>query len=159
MEYEDNLYCVINVPVASDMLEKRYVIQTFPVCKQNQCYKIFEDAEIVFNPKTEDLYFPEQCYGYNPPMCQSGVVYDARTQPCLHGLITHDPKQQEQCPITVTSDQQIPAPVQTTQVNKYVVATEDVTYHYRCTRKNPQVGRLSKGIYVIAIEGNFKNLK
>ena len=151
--YEDNLYCVISIPIAADMIEKRYVIQTFPICKEDQCYRVYEDTEIVFNPKTEDLYFPEQCYGYNPPMCQSGVVYDAHTQPCLHGLITHDSKQQEQCPITVTSDSRIPVPVQTGQINRYVVATEAVTYHYRCNRETPKAGHLPEGIFVISIDG------
>ena len=101
--------------------------------------------------KTEDLYFPEDCFGPTPKACRPGVVYDKDQMPCLHGLVNGDVQQQEQCPLTYTQ-RKAPTSAETRQVNKYIVDTDSVTYHYRCPGKTPQTADLKAGAYVIIVD-------
>jgi hypothetical protein len=146
------LYCVVNVPIAERYPHKKYTINTFPVCHNRSCYQIYQDQEFVFDPSTEDLYFPQQCYGFSPQVCRAGVVYAANTQPCLHGVINADESQRRQCPVVVTTDMRPPLPVATKVINRYVLQTPDITYHYRCPQKIPVSRKLKSGVYVVSID-------
>ena len=152
IQVEDRMFCVANVPIAYPEADVEYQINTFPVCGSEGCYRLYENTRVVFNQRTEDLYFPEVCFGHSPPMCQAGVLYDAHTQPCLHGLISRDSTQQKECPITVTKDRQVPLPVQTPIINRYVLATPNISYHYRCPQASPKTGQLKAGLYVITVQ-------
>lgn len=152
MQLDGIIYCVVKVPIAQETPQVKYQINTFPVCEEGQCVRIFQDAEIIFNQKNGDLYYPDECFGYAPHLCQTGVLYASHTQPCLHGLITRDPDQQRKCPISVTTNNRVPLPVQTKVINRYIVESCDVTYHYRCPGKNPVVGKLVRGVYVITVD-------
>ena len=152
IQVEDQMFCVANIPIAYPEADVEYQINTFPVCRSEGCYRLYENARVVFNQRTEDLYFPEICFGHSPPMCQAGVLYDARTQPCLHGLISRDSTQQKECPITVTKDRHVPLPVQTPIINRYVLTTPNISYHYRCPQASPKTGQLKAGLYVITVQ-------
>ena len=152
IQVENQVYCVVNVPIAYEEADVLYQINTFPVCNRAGCYRLYENSQVVFNPKTEDLYFPEICFGHSPQMCQAGVLYDAHTQPCLHGLISRDSTQQKECPITVTKDATVPLPVQTSVINRYVLTTPNISYHYRCPQATPKVGHLKAGLYIITVQ-------
>ena len=146
------LYCVANIPIAYEEADIEYQINTFPVCSSAGCFRLYENTRVVLNQRSGDLYFPEICFGHSPKMCQAGVLYDAHTQPCLHGLISRDSTQQKECPITVTKDTKVPLPVQTSIINRYALTTPNISYHYRCPQTSPRSGQLKAGLYIITVE-------
>lgn len=144
-------YCIIKAPLLAEEELIMYHLSTFPVCTQS-CVRVYHDITAVMGTRSEDIYFPEQCFGSAPRVCQPGVIYSKSQQPCLHGLITDDPEQQKQCPMTYTSDPGPPHPIITTVVNRYVLRTEGTFYHYRCRGKTPRTAKIEAGTYIITVD-------
>lgn len=76
---------------------------TFVMRSSAEFIRIIQPDSFVHDLTTEDLYFPDECYRQAPKVCWLGVKYDKRQQSCLHGLITQDQDQLQQCPVTLFS--------------------------------------------------------
>lgn len=146
------VYCILKAPQMSSEPQKLYHLNTFQVCNPSGCYKVYHDVELVFGTLTEDIYFPVQCFGRHPVACQPGVVYPKNQQKCLHGLITGDPRQQEYCSITYKKAPEPAHPVSTNILNRYVLRTDPVLYHYRCEGRRSLTRKLEAGTYIINVE-------
>ena len=152
METDMGVYCVLRAPEFSVETSTLYNIQTFPICEQpNRCLEIKRPDPFVLKASNEDLYFPVDCIGPKPRACRPGIVYDKTQQLCLHGLITHDPRQMQTCPITIHASEP-QENVQSYELNKYFVTTEATDYHYRCPTVTPRRHQLTKGHYLITVE-------
>lgn len=79
------------------------------------------------------------------------VKYDKHQQPCLHGLITGDARQQSYCPVTIYTKIPPPCKIVVPTVNRYI-ETSDTFYHYSCPHADPVVCRLATGNYTIDVE-------
>lgn len=152
IEINDILYCVIRTPLLEYDQYRTYHLNTFPVCTDQGCYRTYRDETFIMDTRGGSIYFPEVCYGVNAPLaCQPGVRYAPDQQPCLQGLISNNPVQQKQCPITYTKTPGPPYPLQTTIPNRYVLRTDAVLYQYRCSDQRPQSAKLEAGTYIITI--------
>ena len=149
---DDEVYCVLRAPMFSDSMQYEITIRTFPKCYDGKCLEIYQPPPFIIDYGTEELYFPDECTGPIPKACRPGVIYDKTHQPCLHGLINHDPQQQAECPLTYYSKPPPPGDITTATLNRYLVTTEKTLYHYRCPRETPIVGRLIAGHYLIDVE-------
>lgn len=118
----------------------------------NHYVQILQPAAFILDMVMEDLYFPDECHGPAPKACRPGVKYDKRQQPCLHGLIAQDKEQLTQCPVTLFTKRPPPQEIIVATINRYIVETTNVTYHYRCPHTTPRVGKLMEGEYVIDVE-------
>jgi len=152
MMYNETLYCVVNVPLFRSTQDQLYVIETYPVCRGDSCHKIYHNEQVVVDPLSEVLYFPEECIGHHPLACRPSVEFSASTQPCLHGLINGDPGLQNQCPATIYRDHPLPIPGRMPGENTFAVATPDTVYRYLCPDQRPRTGSLASGVYLITIE-------
>ena len=123
-----------------------------PQCSTEHCIRIYQPAPFVMSYSSEELYYPNECIGPKPKACHPGVKYDKRQLPCLHGLINGDSDQQMECPVTIYKRKPPPQPVKMVVRNRYLVTTENITYHYRCPRKTPKTGKLTAGNYIIEVE-------
>jgi hypothetical protein len=97
------------------------------------------------------LFFPRNCRGKNPLLCEPGVVYGKSQQPCLRGMITNDAHQLENCPVTYTKSAGPAHRIREVARNRFAVSTPDVEYHYRCVGSSPRHGELKRGIFVIDV--------
>ena len=149
---DDEVYCILRAPMFSDATQYEITIRTFPKCQDGKCLEIYQPPPFIVDYGTEELYFPDECSGPTPKACRPGVIYDKTHQPCLHGLINHDPQQQAECPLTYYSISPPPGEITTATLNRYIVTTEETLYHYRCPRQTPTVGRLAAGHYLIDVE-------
>ncbi len=145
-------YCLIKAPLFSADNLRKIHIHTFPTCVNTSCVRIFQPPPFVFNSHTEDIFFPETCFGPQPQACLPSVKYDKNTLPCYHGLYLNDPTQLKECPLTLYRQRPPPGPIQTATLNRFVVETKNTLYHYRCPSETPQVGRLQAGTYVITLD-------
>jgi len=132
-------------------MDQLYVIETYPVCENQACHRIYHHEQIVVDPLSETLYFPENCLGYSPLACRPGVEFPSTTQPCLHGLINGDPALQKQCPLTVYKEHPLPLPGRMPNNNQFVVATPETTYRYLCPDQRPRTGTLSSGVFLVTM--------
>lgn len=152
IEVDDQHYCVLRAPLLTDHYSVRIGIHTFPVCQDERCIKLYQPPQFVVDYETEDLYFPEECFGPVPQVCQPGVKYDKTQQECLHGLINSDHFQQSMCPVTYYDKASPPSKIVTGTINRFVLQTQTIRYHYRCPQRIPSVGLLEEGAYVIDVE-------
>jgi len=145
------LYCVANIPVFKETFDQLYVIETYPVCDSQTCHRIYHHEQIVVDPLSETLYFPENCLGFSPLACRPGVEFPSTAQPCLHGLINGDPALQKQCPLTIYKEHPLPLPGRMPSGNQFVVATPDTTYRYLCPDQRPRTGTFKSGVYLVTV--------
>ena len=149
---DDNHYCILRAPLLSDATQAKIQVHTFPVCNGDSCAQLYQPPPFIINYETEDVYFPDECYGPIPQVCQPGVVFDKVHQPCLHGLINGDTYQQAYCPITRYNQKPPPGPILTAAINRYILGTSETLYHYRCPQRTPMVDKLVEGNYIIDVE-------
>lgn len=152
MESDGNLICALHAPLFSNHEEKLHTVMTFVMKSDNTFVCIMQPDSFILDPTTEDLYFPDECYGPVLRACRPVVKYDKRPQPCLHRLVTQDRDQLRQCPVTLFVHRPPPTKIVTARVNRYIVETRNASYHYRCPHETPQVGRLIEGEYIIEVE-------
>ena len=145
-------YCLVKAPLFSADDLQHVHIHTFPTCSNSSCAKVFQPPPFVFNSQTEDIFFPETCFGPQPQACLPSVKYDKNTLPCYHGLYLNDPAQLQECPVTLYRQRPPPGPIRTATLNRFVVETTDTLYHYRCPGETPKVGQLAAGAYVITLD-------
>ena len=133
-------YCVVLVPLFASDKSDRIVIHTFPIChNETGCFTLYQPPPFIFNTRTEEIYFPETCFGPIPKACRPSVKYDSDALPCVHGLYTSDPEKLRQCPATWTKQRPPPGPILTATINRFVVQTESPNlYHYRCNGARPR---------------------
>ena len=91
---DGELYCLITGPMFDTHTHMEVTIKTLPMCSENRCAQLHQPPPFIIDYQTEDLYFPDECHGPTPKACRPGVIFDKVHQPCLHGLINHDPQQQ-----------------------------------------------------------------
>jgi len=152
IEVDGQHYCVLQAPMMSHARPIKIGIHTFPVCQDAQCIQLYQPKPFVIDYATEELYFPEQCYGPTPQACQPGVRYDKGHQTCLHGLVNGDGEQQLTCPITYFDKPPPAQKIVTDKLNRFILRTKETLYHYRCPQRIPVVGRIAEGSYVIDVE-------
>ena len=151
-EVEGKVYCVLRAPMFTHDRQTQITVITVPTCSAGNCLKLYQPQPFVISYTTEELYYPNECFGPTPKACRPGIKYDKKQLPCLHGLINGDSTQQTQCPITVYKNKPPPQPIATVTLNRYIVSTEETLYHYRCPQKAPRTGTLMQGSYVIDVE-------
>ena len=151
-EFEGKVYCVLRAPMFTDDRQAQITVVTVPTCTTGKCLKLYQPESFVMSYTSEELYYPNECFGPTPRACRPGVKYDKRQLPCLHGLVNGDSNQQIQCPITVYKDPPPPQPISTVTLNRYIVSTEETLYHYRCPLKTPTTSTLLAGSYVIDVQ-------
>ena len=149
---DQELYCIITGPLFDAHTHVELTVKTLPMCTEEHCAKLHQPPSFIIDYETEDLYFPDECFGPTPKACRPGVVYDKRHLPCLHGLINRDPTQQKQCPLTYYLQAPAFAEVTTGELNRYLVSTENTLYHQRCPNTKPVTGKLNKGHYLIDMQ-------
>lgn len=149
---DEQIICILQAPLFSSSTQYLSTIKTFPKCNQEKCLQIHQPDPFILDFETEDLYFPDECHGPIPQACRPGVVYDKTQQPCLHGLINHDPTQQIQCPVTYYATPPPPGAIITTIINRYLITTTKTLYHYKCPRVSPEAGPLKAGTYLIDVD-------
>jgi len=145
------LMCVLSAPVLNEEEFIQYTIATFPVLK-DQCYvRLYHDEKVIYGTYGGEMFFPRQCRGHDPIVCEAGVMYDKSQQPCLHGMLTGDLDQLRTCPITLSKTAGPAHRVQASNRNRFVVSTTAVEYHYRCAGSPPMQGSLAFGTYIIDV--------
>ena len=152
IEIEGQQFCVLKAPMLADTSPVRIGIHTFPVCQEDRCIRLYQPQPFIIDFATEELYFPEQCFGPTPQVCQAGVRYDKNQQLCLHGLINDDSQQQLTCPLTYYDKQPPAQKIVADKLNRFVLSTTHTLYHYRCPQHRPVTGELPSGSYVIDVE-------
>lgn len=153
---DNEIYCVIKAPLFSADHLQRIHIHTFPICynDSSHCAQIYQPPPFIFNTHSEEIFFPETCYGPQPLACLPTVKYDKRTLPCHHGLYLSDPDLLKQCPVTLHKTRPPPGPIQTATLNRFIVETPRTVYHYKCPPKTPEAEELPAGTYVITIDSH-----
>lgn len=87
MENEENLICELKASLFSNHQEKLYTVITFSMRNSVDFFCIMQPDSFVLDLTTEDLYFPDKCYGPAPKVCRPGVKYDKCQQSCLHDQV------------------------------------------------------------------------
>jgi hypothetical protein len=152
LKIDSVVYCVISAPLLDDQQYNQYSIASFPVCNGSKCFRVYHDDVVVYGTYKGDMFYPDQCRGWEPLVCDAGFVYSKGQQPCLHGLITGQFESQKACPITYVDLPSLTShDVRAVGSNRYLVRTVQVDYECRCDGKDSSSGTMKAGLYSIDI--------
>ena len=152
-EYLNRVYCVTNLPLIHQDVYLSKRIYTYPVKKNGTIIRVLHDTWIALSTTNGDLFYPnlDLCVGYNPTVCQAGMIFPVSQESCVRGIVGADNSLKQSCSIQV-SELDLEHKVITTGQNTYVVYTKQGVLTERCSKNLPTYINLEEGIFVVKIK-------
>ena len=131
----------------------RYKINTWvmPGSIPNSTIKLISPTDVAENTRTGNMFFPEQCKGYNPAVCiPQGIFHNSRLH-CPHGIISGHEEMREACYVQILKRSMPETGIHMVATNVYVLETpgEEIAIH--CSGQPGESFQLAHGVYQLQI--------
>ncbi len=142
------------IPFIDTVRYLRYVIQTYPIkgMLPNTTIQVLAVPDVAMNTRSGEIFYPEDCLGFNPMVCKPSALYSDDRLDCPRGIINGHTDLRESCEIRVVSVHNPRTNIHRLFDIIHIVVSSGEFYLVHCSNQPEQRLELTPGAYRLTVK-------